>query len=656
MQPHHKSPSWDICIRDIDGNNPLVIERAYSRDEIPISTRNIPRPEDLKKIPSLKEFARLVHPFVEGVDVGLLIGLDCPKALEPLEVISSENGTFACRLRHGWTINGPNPKGSFSNSTGSFRINIQVAPTPEIMNDFDNDEQYPGEKGMSREDRLFLAKVEANTSFENGHYSIGLPFREKNPTLPNNEVQAFQRAKSLQGRLERDTEYKAEYTDFMEGLLKKGFAEPVLENDGRGNGKVWYLPHHGVRHPQKKKLRVVFDCSVVFQNCSLNSSLLQGPNLTNSIVGVLTRFREGQVCFVGDIEQMFYQVKVPEEDRDWFRFLWWPQGDTRKPMEKYRMTVHLFGASSSPSVCNYALRRITTDFECSRETAQTIERNFYVDDCLRSTYSVDQAKELIKEVGTACSKGGFHLRKLLSNSFPVLEEVPRSEWSISEFQSTTNLVERTLGLKWNVEKDAFTFSFTLKEKPATRRGILAVTSSVYDPLGLISPLILPAKLLLQDLCRKRLGWDDEIPSEMQAKWHKWIDSLSEIAALQVKRHFNIDHESSQVQLHIFCDASNVAYGAVAYLRVSSQDQVSSSILMGKARVRPLKAVTIPRLELTAATLAVQLGASLSRELSDQPSKIVYHTDSTSVLYFLRNQWKRFPVFIANRIQTILDFS
>ena len=111
----------DICIKDIDGNNPLVIEKAYSRDEIPISTRNIPRPDVLMKIPTLKEFSGLVHPLMEGVDVGLLIGLDCPKALEPLEVLPTEYGTFACRLRHGWTINGPNLKGSVSNSS-SFRI------------------------------------------------------------------------------------------------------------------------------------------------------------------------------------------------------------------------------------------------------------------------------------------------------------------------------------------------------------------------------------------------------------------------------------------------------------------------------------------------------------------------------------------------------
>ena len=142
----------------------------------------------------------------------------------------------------------------------------------------------------------------------------------------------------------------------MDDLLRKGYARKVpTEHLKRPSTPVWYLPHHPVFHPQKPdKVRVVFDCSAKCRGTSLNDQLLQRPDLTNTLVGVLTRFREEPIALMSDVEAMFHQVRVHPDDCNALRFLWWPDGDLNKPAKEFQMTVHLFGGTSSPSCANFA--------------------------------------------------------------------------------------------------------------------------------------------------------------------------------------------------------------------------------------------------------------------------------------------------------------
>ena len=180
----------------------------------------------------------------------------------------------------------------------------------------------------------------------------------------------------------------------------------------------------------KRKFEVVvFDCSASFQGTSLNNELLQGPDLANSLVGVLSRFRKEEVAIMADIEVMYYQVQVPEEDTDLMRFLWWPEGDIEQDMEEFKMTVHLFGATSYPTCANYALRRTAQDncIKASPEAVDTILNNFYIDDCLKSVKHPAQAISLYKDLKALCSSGGFNLTKWISNSREFLAFVPEDE-------------------------------------------------------------------------------------------------------------------------------------------------------------------------------------------------------------------------------------
>lgn len=179
---------------------------------------------------------------------------------------------------------------------------------------------------------------------QDSHYCMDLPFKMDGITMPNNWCIVEQRIQSLKMKFERNKTYQEEYTAFLTDMIDSGYAEVVPQDqlDGK-DGSVWYLPHHGVYHPKKKTLRVVFDCGAGFKGTSLNCRLLQGPDLTHSLFGVLTRFREENVALMTDIQAMFHQVKVSERHVDFLRFLWWPNGDTTHSLVEHRMTVHIFG-------------------------------------------------------------------------------------------------------------------------------------------------------------------------------------------------------------------------------------------------------------------------------------------------------------------------
>ena len=209
---------------------------------------------------------------------------------------------------------------------------------------------------------------------------------------------------------------------------------------------------------------------------------------------------------MGDINAVFHQVRLPEDQRDLLRFLWWPDGDLTQNLEEYQMNVHLFGAVSSPSCSNFALRRAADDAEkvVGSETANVLKKNFYVDDCLRTEETEEAAIQRICRVRHACALGGFNPAKFVSNSRLVLEARAQDVRTL-ELGSGELPVERALGVQWAIESDTFGFRIVLKDQPLTRRGILSTISSVYDSLGIAAPFPLVGKSILQDLCRTKLS-------------------------------------------------------------------------------------------------------------------------------------------------------
>ncbi|XP_044172422.1 uncharacterized protein LOC122956801 [Acropora millepora] len=521
---------------------------------------------------------------------------------------------------------------------------------------------------LSQDDLQFLKGMEEGIrQTADGHYEMPLPFRGNTPKLPNNKSLALRRLDKLKTRLENDMKYRRDYVAFMQDIIQKGFAERVPhEQRPDDDGKSWYIPHHGVYHPQKPdKIRIVFDCSATFMGHSLNKYLLQGPDLTNSLVGVLCRFRKELIAFMCNLEAMFHQFKVKEEDRNYLRFYWWENGDTTKSPVQYRMTVHLFGAASSPGCSNFGLKKTAADNECKfgSDAANFIRKDFYVDDGLKSVATVSEATSLIENTKSICARVGMRLHKFISNSKEVIAKIPPEDRAKGvkdlDLHSDALPIERVLGVQWCVESDTFQFRIVLQDKPLTRRGILSTVSSVYDPLGFLAPVILIGRQILQGLCRDKSDWDDPVPEPLRHSWERWGNSLHYLEKLKIQRCYkpHTFGKLTSVQLHHFSDASDRGYGQCSYLRLTDDTgQVHCSFVMGKARVTPLKTVTIPRLELTAALLSVRISASLREELEFDQITEVFYTDSQVVLGYIKNDARRFHVFVANRVQQIRDNS
>ena len=193
-----------------------------------------------------------------------------------------------------------------------------------------------------------------------------------------------------------------------------------------------------------------------------------------------------------------------------------------KEPQDFRMRDHLFGAVSSPSCAGFALRKTAKDNSATfhPDVVETVNKNLYVDDCLKSSESETMSIKLLPKLSELLMKEGFHLTKWLCNSPRVLATIPESERasSVKELDCEIMPTERALGVRWSLESDTFGFKVKFKDKPPKRRGMLSIVSSVYDPFGFVSPFVLPAKAVLQDLCRRGLSWDEAIPEESLKCW------------------------------------------------------------------------------------------------------------------------------------------
>ena len=388
-----------------------------------------------------------------------------------------------------------------------------------------------------------------------------------------------------------------------------------------------------------------------------------GPDLTNQIVGVLLRFREEQIAVTGDIEAMYHQVKVPENQRCFLQFFWCKVSDPSKVIIDHEVTAHVFGGISSPSCSNFALKKTATDNvnKYGEEASSILRRNFYVDDMLKSFPSTKIAVDMIHKVRLLCKEGGFNLTKFSCNHIEVLKSIPEEYRRDGVKDKDLNLAllpeDKALGVKWNIQEVTLGFIIEMDDKPTTRRGFLAALSSVYDPFGLGAPFLLKDRLIIQRLCRNNLKWDEPIDDDTAQEWPKWRNNLMTLDGKSIARCLKPENFGNVVSctLHHFSDACESGYGQFSCIRLLNQrDQVHCTLLIGKSRVAPLKFVSVPRLELTAATLSVKISKMLKNELDIHVDDEIFWTNSKVVLGYINNDVHRFKVFVANRVQQIRD--
>ncbi|XP_069140928.1 uncharacterized protein [Argopecten irradians] len=668
--------SLGFVVESIDETVSLDLPSLIECDAIPNNRQEIPTPDVAIHYPHLSNIASLISPIDNNSEILLLIGRDMLSVHHVLEQrVGQPDQPYAQRLPLGWVIVGEScldgvhatstanvlktmlrPSSGSTSNLNQCESKIRVSECLiDELNIFRRTDQ-DNKPGMSFQDKQFLSIMDKGMKKDSsGIWIAPLPLKSNRPRLPNNRKQALDRAKTLDHSLRKDPIKRTHFLTFMQSLLDSGHAEIAPEL--KETDECWYLPLFGVYHPQKKDcIRGVFDSSAKVQGISLNSVLLSGPDLMNSLLGVLLRFRREAVAITADIQQMFYCFLVQKEQRSYLRFIWHQDNDLAKPLVDYHMNVHVFGNSPSPAVATYGLRKTADEAEhkYGSDVRQFVHRNFYVDDALSSHPTSEEAVDLLHRTRSALQEyGHLRLHKVSSNSSAVLSEFDSEDLAKSlkdlELGKEGLPTQRSLGICWNLQEDKFTFQVSLQDKPFTRRGVLSTINSIFDPLGFTSPVTIAGKEILREAMNNGIDWDTPLPLEHLERWERWKASLEHLGNISITRTYGGASlsQATRKDLCIFSDASETAIAAVVYLQLTdSEGNQKLGFVMGKAKLAPKHGHTIPRLELCAAVLAVELYDIVRSELDTTFDSVRFFTDSKVVLGYIRNESKRFFLLMS----------
>ena len=396
---------------------------------------------------------------------------------------------------------------------------------------------------------------------------------------------------------------------------------------------------------------------------SINEHLFTGPCLLPLLYNILIRFRIGKYGLVADIKQAFLQICLNEQHRDFVRFLWFDDVYAPDPrIIVLRLARVVFGLTPSPFLLNATVKCHLEKYLTLLEFKRFIEKlilNLYVDDSTNSFNNISEAVEFYKKSTDALAEASFDLRKWATNSKEI-QDVINLGLSNNDISQSNDKIRKVLGIRWNIQSDKFEFDFTniislCKNLKRTKRNILRIQGMFYDPLGLISPITLPIKCLLQDLCELKLEWDSDVNIEHLNIWQKYVKGLASVKNVSVSRQV-LCCDSNYVQLHGFCDASGKAYSAAVYARVECSHGVKVSLWSGKTRLASVKDQTIPRLELMAcvllARLIVDVRDAMEKEFVVMNKDVYCWSDSMVSLWWIKQVSKVWKMWVQNRVLTV----
>ena len=362
--PERATPSRKVSFMVSDTSNisDIPVEEAWTVPKLNLPQQRVTK-DTIKNCPHL---AGIKIPAVDSKDVTILLGVNVIEAVLQREVRRGPPGQpVAILTAFGWTLTGSikpfiNPEGLHVMHVHRV-LNPEEALLKQVEEWWRTDSfgtKYERETPRSREDKKALETLEKTVKSIDDRYEVGMLWREDDVEFPDNRKMAEKRLRSTERRLERDDVLAEKYCSIIDGYVSKGYARKLSpEEVSHPTRNQWFLPHHPLLNPNKPgKVRIVMDAAAKCDGISLNDKLLIGPDLLNNLVGVLLRFREYRVGISADIEAMFHQCRVIEDDQPALRFLWRNLELYRAP-DVYQMKVMIFGAASSPCTANYVLRK-----------------------------------------------------------------------------------------------------------------------------------------------------------------------------------------------------------------------------------------------------------------------------------------------------------
>lgn len=603
----------------------------------------------------------------------LLIGLKHSKLHEVSRYCSSGNDSpSACKTALGWVVYGGGNMDQEEkvhhvnecNCRSEHDLRLETLVRENYSLDsigVSNPEILP----ISTSDQKAYDILKSTTNLQGDRYEVGLLWKFDHINLPKSFQMAVKRHQCLEKRGRIEPQLLEIIDSQIQEYVKKGYASEVSEWS-KDDVHCWYLPIFVVKNPNKpNKIRLVWDAAATVGGISLNTVLLKGPDLVASLPAVLQRFRQYEVAFSGDIKEMFHQIKIRKQDRQYQRFLW--RKSPEEDLKVYVMNVMTFGATCSPSCAQFIKNENAERFRVSHPSVvEVIKCNHYVDDWLQSVPSVDVAIKLAEEVKFVHSKGGFEIRNWTSNSKEVKTCLQGISSEVKDLDlSSVYDGEKVLGMCWETTPDVFVFSLRFNnvskdilsgERAPTKREVLRLLMSVFDPLGLLSHVLIFLKILMQQIWRSKVEWDQQINQEHFDQFKQWMDALPSIKRLKIPRWIGLSSSDDRIEMHTFTDASEDAYAAVVYFKIFIAEAIRYSLVTSKSRVSPLKALSIPRLELQAAVLGTRLSKSVETNHNHPISRRFFWSDSQTVLKWLYSDTKKYTQFVSCRVGEILEAS
>lgn len=361
---------------------------------------------------------------------------------------------------------------------------------------------------------------------------------------------------------------------------------------------------------------------------------------------------------VAVVADMFHCFIVKKEHSDFLGFLWYEDNKIGNRLREYRLKVHVFGNSPSPAIASLGLKRIAEMSEESHgsDVGQFIRRNFYVDDGLTSCQTNEEAIDLMRMTQVAIKRyGNLKLHKFASNREEVMEAFEPQDLTQDIYDLNLDkdqLVQRSLGLRWNISNDMFEFDISTNAKPLIYRGVLSTVNSLFDPLGFLSPVVIRGKLRLRDVVSETSNWDEPLPEHILTSWETWSSTLKTLEDIHIPRVI-VQYLSKSVrsELWVYSDASEKAIAAVFYPKAFFPDSsTSTGFLLGKSKVAPVSGHTISRLEFCAAVLAIEVSQIVIEHMDISVDSVKYFTDSRVVVGYIHNDKRRFLYMLRTELR------
>ena len=538
-----------------------------------------------------------------------------------------------------------------------------------------------GSKPYSIREERELNLIEKGLELKDKTWYANYPWIRDPNDLPDNYATAYAMLRSTERRLAKYSEHADLYEKYIDEMIQRGVARKLTLNEvQKYNVPVDYLSHHEVLKLESESTpcRIVFNASANFSGHILNEYWAKGPDLLNNLVGILMRFRENYIAISGDISKMYHAVKIGTLDQNTHRFLWRNMDITKEP-DIYVITSVSFGDRPAGNIATVALRKTAQKFSMTYPRAvKTITENTYVDDMIDSVDTDEEAQSLSDNIDEILHSGGFKVKK----------------WAVSRSLSTSNMImncfpglnddgQKVLGMYWKLNSDSFKFKVRLNFSPKvrkrqtgrnlsrqevpelipkelTKRMILSQVNGIYDPLGLASPVIMKAKILMRKFHiegLKHLDWDDVIPAQFRDEWIDYFTELFQMEDISFVRCIKSTNSVGDPILILFSDASGDAYVVCAYLRYEQNDgSFQSRLIMSKSRLSPLRIISIVRLELCGAVLSARLKKYLQMEMRVRISKIYHLVDSNIVRAMVQKESYGFNTFAAIRVGEIQEYT